>query len=264
MMNIIAVDDEQFALEISEQAIREALPDATPVCFASPGRALAWARQNRVDIAFLDIEMGGMNGIVLAKMLQEIYDKTNIVFVTGYSHYAMDSYALLETSDYLLKPVSKDMVVRAVHRLRDPAAIRADTRVRIQAFGNFEIFVDNAPLVFSYAKTRELLAYLVHRRGALCSNNEIISMLWENKADTPALKSQFRNLVSDLMQTLKAKRLEDMVLKTHGHIAVMTDKFLCDYYDFHKGVPYAAKKYTGEYMAQYSWAECTNAWLGKR
>ena len=259
-MNVIAVDDEKFALEISEQAIKNVLPDCTLFCFTSPSKSLAYAEKNPVDLAFLDIEMGGMNGIVLAKELKEIYGKTNIVFVTGHSEYALDSYTL-DTTDYLLKPLSKELVIRAIERLRSPFEIKADKRVRVQTFGNFEVFVDGRPLLFTYAKTKELLAYLVHRKGAMCSNDEIIAVLWEDRTETLSLKSHLRNLVSDLMQMLKAKGLEDMILKKHGHISVVTDKFMCDYYDFFKCVPYAVKSYTGEYMAQYGWAEFINAYI---
>jgi len=124
-MNIIAVDDEQFALELCEQTIRDVLPGCSLSAFVTPSKALSYAEKNRVDIAFLDIEMGGMSGIELAKRLKAIYGKTNIVFVTGYSEYALDSYAVSAT-DYLLKPLSKKLALVALfvdfsfHRSLEP------------------------------------------------------------------------------------------------------------------------------------------------
>ena len=262
-MNIIAVDDEQFALELCEATIRDVLPECSLSAFVTPSKALSYAENNQVDVAFLDIEMGSMSGIELARRLQAIYGRTNIVFVTGYSEYALDSYAI-GVADYLLKPLSRKLVARALEQLRFPVGARPDTRARVYTFGNFEIFANGRPLLFTYAKTKELLAYLVHREGAMCDNNEILAVLWEEKTDTPSLKSQFRNVVSDLMRRLKSEGLEDIVLKKHGQMAVIPDKFLCDYYDFLKGVPYAVQRYAGEYMAQYSWAEAANSWLMRR
>ena len=77
-MNIIAVDDEHLALKSFERAINKAVPDCVLSCFDAPSKAIIYARDHRLDVAFLDMEMGGMNGLQLAKKLKEIYDKTNI------------------------------------------------------------------------------------------------------------------------------------------------------------------------------------------
>ena len=53
----------------------------------------------------------------------------------------------------------------------------------MQCFGNFEVFVDGKVLHLKPEKMKELLAYLVDCKGALCSNAEIIAALWEDNAD---------------------------------------------------------------------------------
>jgi DNA-binding LytR/AlgR family response regulator len=93
-MNIIAVNDEQFALKDLQSAIMEALPGITLSCFDTATDAVEHAKTTQIDVAFLDINMGGMNGLQLAKHLKDIYYKTNIVFVTGYREYALDSYTV--------------------------------------------------------------------------------------------------------------------------------------------------------------------------
>lgn len=259
-MNIIAVDDEKLALELSEKAILEALPDSTLHSFETPSKALDYAMGNQVDVAFLDIEMGGMSGLELAKNLKDIYGKTNIVFVTGYSQYALESYKV-KASEYLMKPVSRESVIDAMEHLRHPITPRISEWLYIQTFGNFEVFTKGEPIDFHLAKAKELLAYLVDRRGAMCSNNEIISVLWEDQIVTHSMKSNFRNLVSELTHTLKAKGVSDILIKRHNSLGIAPDRFSCDIYDFANSVPYAVNSYTGEYMAQYSWAEFSNAYL---
>jgi len=259
-VNIIAVDDEQLALEINEQAIQDALPDSTLTCFTVSNKALSYAKENQVDVAFLDIEMGGMNGLALARHLKDIHGKTNIVFVTGYSEYALDSYEV-DASDYLLKPVTKESVARAMARLRNPVDLRAGVKIFVQTFGNFEIFVMGRPLLFTRSKAKELLAYLIDRRGALCTNNEIIAAIWEEKGDSPSLQSHFRQLVADLTRTLHKAGISDIITKRRGQLAIRPDKFRCDLYEYDHGKTAAVNAYGGEYMAQYSWAEITNARL---
>ena len=86
-----------------------------------------------------------MNGLELAKRLKDQHGETNIVFVTGYSEYAIDAFDL-HASGYLLKPATVEKVQDAMENLRiPPETIGRGKRVRIQCFGNFEIFVDGVP-----------------------------------------------------------------------------------------------------------------------
>jgi two-component SAPR family response regulator len=154
-----------------------------------------------------------------------------------------------------MKPVTKEAVNQALENLRSPVQIKSGKRVRVQTFGNFEVFVDESPVVFTRSKTKELFAYLISRKGALCTNAEIIAAIWESKDDTPALQSHFRNLVVDLIKTFKALNVENIIIKEWKHLAVVPDKLLCDFYEMLDGSTKTANAYSGEFMSQYSWAE---------
>ena len=261
-MNVIAVDDELLALVSIEDSIRKAIPEAVLSCFDSPNRAIQYAGENKIDLAFLDIEMGGMNGLQLAKNLKEINPRINIIFTTGYSQYAPDAFTI-HASGYLMKPVSEEAVREAMDFLFHPVDPPLSKRIRIQTFGNFEIFVDEKPLVFSRSKTKEMLAYLVMQRGARCGNNEIVAVIWENKQDSPSLQNQYRHLVMDLKKTLTAVSAEEILVQQRGTIAVLPGSFSCDLYDFLDADAGSVNRYMGEFMSQYSWAEFTNAYLEK-
>ncbi len=116
-MNIIAVDDEKLLLGLAEREIKKAAPDCSLACFASAEEALAHARGNTVDTAFLDINMGGMNGLELAAALKEINPKTAIIFVTGYNQYIDDAFKL-HCSGYVMKPVRAESLAIELARLR--------------------------------------------------------------------------------------------------------------------------------------------------
>jgi len=259
-MNILAIDDNVLALEELVSSIKEACPNDEIHSFSKPSELLDFAKETPCDIAFLDIEMWGMNGIELAQKLKEIQGKTNIVFVTGYSKYALDSYTV-KASDYVMKPVTKEAVKNALENLRCPVKTEPDKRVRVQTFGNFEVFADEKPVLFTRSKTKELFAYLVSRKGALCGKNEIIAVIWENKNDSPALQSHFRVLVADLIKTLKSLDVENIIVRKWKELAVVPGKISCDFYDMLDGDEKAVNSYAGEFMAQYSWAEIEAAYL---
>jgi len=259
-MNIIAVDDEHWALVGIEHTLKSVIQDCTLACFDSPGKAISYAKEKRIDIAFLDIEMGGMNGIQLAKSLKDIYNKTNVIFTTGYSHYAVDAFAI-HASGYLLKPVTAKAILEAMENIRHPVKALSKERLRVHTFGNFEVFIDERPLVFKRSKTKELFAYLVMRRGARCSNREIVAVIWEDKPDSVALQSQYRHLVQDLTNSLKAVDADNVLIKQRGYLAINPDTFYCDLYNFCAADINAVNSYMGEFMTQYSWAELTNAYL---
>lgn len=262
-MNIIAVDDKKPVLLQVEAAIHEAVPGCSLKSFVSPREALAYARETRVDVAFLDIDMAVMNGLVLAKNLKDIYGKTNIIFVTGYAKYALDALNMA-ASGYILKPAEPEAIMRELNRLRDPVAVVDSKRVWIQCFGNFSVFVDGRPLVITRKKPKELLAYLVHKHGTFARTAEISSVLWEDKVSGAAVRSNMRQVVYRLMNILSDAGIEDIIVKKWDSMAVDTTKVACDYYDFINKKTSGVNAYIGEYMNEYSWAEFTVGYLDSR
>lgn len=259
-MNIIAVDDEKLALDALVDSIERTAPGENVTGFRRPAEALAFVQENVCGVAFLDIKMRGMTGLELARQLKDIQGDINIIFVTGYSEYTLDAFRLY-ASDYLLKPATPEAVRQALEHLRNPIRPEQNKRVRFQCFGNFEIFVDNRPLVFKRAKAKEVLAYLVDRMGASATMGELMTVIWEDGPDTSSRQSNLRNLIADLKSVLSDAGVADIILKSRNSIALDCALVDCDYYDFLDHIPYAVNAYHGEYMAQYPWAEITTAAL---
>ena len=189
-MRILVVDDERHVLEGIVHTISQVLTDSEIMPFKNPIEALEYAKEYLCDIAFLDIEMRGINGIELARKLKGIHSKTNIIFVTGYSQYANEAFAL-HASGYLMKPITKEDVANELNNLRNAISQYTQKRVRVQTFGNFEVFIDNKAVKFRYNKTKELFAYLIDRNGAMCSNEQLEAVLWEDEVST-SKKSYFK------------------------------------------------------------------------
>ncbi|MEG0688839.1 MAG: hypothetical protein RR466_09130 [Hungatella sp.] len=156
-----------------------------------------------------------------------------------------------------MKPATKEKIEHELENLRHPVSMLTKHKVWIQCFGNFEIFADGEPVKFTYSKTKELLAFLVDRKGAYCSNGEIIGALWEDEEDGGKRKSYLRDLKADLLSVFTEFGAQDTIRKQRGEMAFSFDKIACDYYNWLQGDIAAINAYHGEYMSQYSWGEFT-------
>ncbi len=85
--------------------------------FSSGETLLPWMHKhhNEVDLLFLDIEMGKLNGMETAKTLRADSDMLQIVFVTGFSDYVFDGYSV-GALDYLLKPAKREQLETILSR----------------------------------------------------------------------------------------------------------------------------------------------------
>lgn len=77
-----------------------------------------YEEDKRWQLLILDIEMGKMNGVELAKKVREHNKEVQILFVTGYMDYISDGYEV-EALHYLLKPVTKEKLFSVLDRARE-------------------------------------------------------------------------------------------------------------------------------------------------
>lgn len=250
-MRIIAVDDEELSLKALIKSIQSAVPDAEVHGFSYSRDAIRFLKENPCHVAFVDVEMPEINGVEMAKIMKVICPRINVIFSTGYEHYRGAAFDL-HASGYLLKPILPGDVEKELADLRHPVQPAGTKRVRIQAFGNFEVFLDGLPMRFKYDRTRELLAYLVDRTGSFCTNGELLGVLFENEGGHEAY---LKKLKQDLLSSFREAGCGGVILHQRGKMAIDPAQVDCDYYDWRSGRGRAINLYGGEYMAQYSWAE---------
>ena len=259
-MNILAVDDEYFALELLKSAIDEVASGATLYPCRDVASALDVAKGNRIDVAFLDIHMPEMSGIELARELKMINPKINIIFATGYSEYMKEGIDL-RLSGYILKPVTASAVKNELENLRHPIEWNREKRIKILTFGNFDVFVDGEPLKFERKQAKEILAYLVDKRGTSATYPELAAMLWEDEEYDRTKQKNLQVYIASLVKTLHGVEVKDLILKNRQGILLNTKIVDCDYYRFLEGDTRAINSFTGRYMGAYSWAEFTVGYL---
>ena len=246
-MKILLVDDEPLQLTRLSKTVKNVVPAADIISYTNPVLALKENKKEKIDIAFLDINMPELSGIQLAKSLKAINPKINIVFITAYDKYALEAMKL-RASGFVNKPVDEDKIFEELSSLRFPIELPPTKKIQVKCFGNFEIFHDGKPIKFSYSKSKELFAYLIDREGAAININELNAVLWEEDHT-----SYLRNLISDIQKTFAKIGANDVFFKRHNECYIDTSKVDCDAYEYKNNNADAIRMYRGEYMNQYSW-----------
>ena len=251
---ILIVDDEKRARRDLERVVKSVVSDVEIFQAEGAKECLEIVTERHFDVIFLDINMPGMEGITLAGEIKKLRPLTNIVFVTAYPQYALDAHQLF-VSGYLLKPALPDDVKNVLANLRHPVETKKEG-LFIKCFGNFDVFYNGENIHFGRQKAKEMLAYLIDRRGASATNAEIRSILWgDNVSDDDSQKKYFSQIVFSLRETLRSIGEENILVQSRDSYSVQTDLINCDYYNALDHDNQALSSYEGEYMSQYEWAE---------
>ena len=115
-MNLLIADDENLELKVLEKTIKKHFVDELEIFASSNGRkASQICDEVKPDIALLDIEMPGMNGIELAKYIKEKYAECIIIFITAYDRFDYAIEAMhIKAFDYLLKPWKEERLCELI------------------------------------------------------------------------------------------------------------------------------------------------------
>jgi two-component SAPR family response regulator len=163
-----------------------------------------------------------------------------------------------------MKPITAEKVKKELMNLRHPLQSRPGTKLQVKCFGNFDVCLpDGTPLQFARAKSKELLAYLVYRKGTPCSVRELAAVLFEDSDYDRKQQVYLQKIISSMMQTLKQHDLASVVQKRYNSICLDVSVLDCDYYRFLELDPAAINAYTGEFLSQYSWAEFMTGYLDR-
>ena len=116
---IIIVEDDNVILKGFVHILEEALPHGEIYGFSNASDALVFAESNRIDIAFLDIELRGESGIELSRQLTLLQSRLNVIFLTGHPEYTADALKV-HCSGYLMKPLTPEKIDVELAHLRFP------------------------------------------------------------------------------------------------------------------------------------------------
>lgn len=113
----IIVDDEELAVERLGMLLAESGEVDVRRSFLNPVEAYDYLLHHPVDVVFLDIYMPEISGMSLCDRLLELHPEIEVVFVTGYSDYAVQAFEL-SALDYLTKPVTERRLAKTLDKIK--------------------------------------------------------------------------------------------------------------------------------------------------
>lgn len=116
-MKCIIVEDEFPAREELKYFIKNYSDIEIVNEFENGIDVLRFIQENNVDVIFLDINIPMLDGILLAKTINQFKYKPKIVFISAYKEYAVEAFEL-EVFDYLLKPYSDERIINTLKKLQ--------------------------------------------------------------------------------------------------------------------------------------------------
>jgi len=261
-MKIICVDDENLVLELVVRLCEELPQINEVVSFSSSPEALEYMKNNSADLALLDIEMPKMNGITLAVKIKELHPDISIIFLTGYSNYALEAFKI-HANGYIMKPIEKEKLVAEINHALSSKAVTSYPHIFAKTFGEFDLLIDGKPLRFARSKSKELLAFLIDKQGAGVKRAVAFAALYEDELYDRKMQKSFNVIVHSLKTTLTENGIGEIFEMNSGELRINPALIDCDLYRLLQGDVQTINTYRGEYMVSYYWASLTEAVIEK-
>lgn len=115
------IDDEPLARKVIRQYLEQVSWMQLVFEEGNPLEAINRLRQEQVDLLFLDIKMPGITGLEFMNILQS---RPQIILTTAYRDYALEGFEY-EVVDYLLKPISLERFLKAIHKIHQTEQLRS-------------------------------------------------------------------------------------------------------------------------------------------
>jgi two-component system, LytTR family, response regulator len=231
MIKAMLIDDEKPALRELQYFLKEYTEIEICGMFTDPEEALEAISRLQPKIVFVDINMPGLNGLELAKAINERNTNLFIVFITAYEQYALEAFSV-EALDYILKPISKERFEKTMKRIlgrNNSEAAKAQSqgpkrKFIINTLGKFEArWEDEAPIKWHSKKTRELFAFLVYNEGRVVSKDEIIEAVFPD-AEIEKGTVNLHNGIYYIRKALRENGIDEDSISINGsYILRLTD-----------------------------------------
>ena len=199
VINCLIVDDEPIARDILENHLQKVAAVNVVATCKNAIEAFNKINSNKIDLIFLDINMPEISGLSFAKSINK---NIKVIFTTAYREYAIDGFNL-QAVDYLLKPISFERLLQAVHKfLGENTVVKTNVRTEIVQEKNDFIFVrSNRKMVkinFSEINYVESFSDYIkfHLRNKLIITRETISSIEAKLPKTDFLRIHRSFIVS--------------------------------------------------------------------
>ena len=130
MYRIIIADDEEIECRALEMMIRNEFPDMEILPYVQNGIDLvASVEKNHPDIAIIDINMPGLNGLDALEMIRTRNKELKVIISSAYSEFQFAKKAMkLGVSDYILKPLNRETFCETLRKVTQQVSAEAEKR----------------------------------------------------------------------------------------------------------------------------------------
>lgn len=284
MIRAIIVEDEELSRQRLVRNLEE-LEVNVVASFSSGQTMIKELAMLDFDVAFLDIEMPMISGLELSSHIQKRKPAVQIVFVTGYTDYAVAAFEQ-ETVDYILKPILRSRLEKTIKRVEKklqhtksaslPSTVEKNTPLQITCFNHFSVKIYNTPVKWKTLKVKELFAYLFTHHNTPIHRDTIIDQLWSDH-DYRKAKIQLHTSLTYLRKLLSTIEEEESITFSSQYYQLSLNDYQCDVDTFEHSLetyPTVNKEtintieetlelYTGGYLEQdgYEWARAKASYL---
>jgi DNA-binding LytR/AlgR family response regulator len=162
MVKALILEDEDNTREFLKKLLLE-MPEITQIFDTPSGEeAITWTAANQPNIVLLDIELkvGSPSGLDVAKAIYKINKEVYIIFITGYSKYAVDSFEVHPYS-YIIKPINIAKFKQLIGEIINKVGSNSPIKKNILTFKvkNEVIHIDTNDIVFIEAQGHKTFVY---------------------------------------------------------------------------------------------------------
>lgn len=186
-------------------------------CFTNSSELLdKLETNNNFDIMILDICMPGMSGIDIAKEVRKTNNRSEIIFLTVSSEYAVQAFSL-KASHYIVKPCTQAEFKEALDRAFSSFSKNAPIIMSLKLIGTGYYSVDINNIVFVESNNHEQIVYLkngeqIHIRESIAIIYEKLERLAPNQFIIP-----YRGYIINLNSV---QTIESTCIKLHGNKSI--------------------------------------------
>jgi len=242
MIRVLLVDDEEDALDLLEILLGQIGDVEVVGRYINPVQAIDAIRESPVDAVFLDNQMPGMKGTEVARTIRQMLPHVPIVFTTAYAEYAVEAFEI-QSTDYLLKPFTKERLQNAVARIEQSLSafnmeVRRNVSVpfAVQCLGGFQIQLPGngkRGLSWRTKKERELCAFLIHHEGKPANSASIIEELWPSY-DLDKARTYLYTCMSFLRRNISKNNVPIRIHKVDQGFVAEWDELIVDVTEFER------------------------------
>lgn len=145
-LSVLVVDDDKYIPQLIHKFLSEIHPSISFKSFSLPSEAIAWARANSFDVAFIDYRLPEMDGLSTIKEIKKIAPHGLFIVITAHSDISIAIEGIRKgVFDFLQKPIIRDLLGLCMERVLNQISLVRENELLQVLLKNQNILLGNSP-----------------------------------------------------------------------------------------------------------------------